>query len=982
MTNDYHQIIDQIRVALHSGDHGPNGRLAGLASAYASACHEATQRLGRCHRLLQQGLRSEAIQLAESEPKLLDVIAALDFPERSEWDDLVQMHDLPTAPRLPIEPARLLNEAYAEENPLQDLLRRHRRLALQRAPLRLRIGVLSQLATQDPGNPVWTDDLRAFEAVRLLQIQEEAAEAGRHHDSEAISRLVAEVERPGWSEPPPRSLVQSLRKTDVQLRGQRGRVVLENIGDRLAAALNARDAVRGDLARQEWSRLATAMQLPHDDPIAERVRPALDWLDDEDRRSREGRQYEEAVTALDRALDYPGSVRAAELERLAHAVLDHGHGLPEVLQQRYITRLQAAESAQSRRFRLIAAGSAAGILLVGTLIYSAIRSQARADEADRAATAISDMLELNELDHAVSLMKKVEATDPALLTYTRLAEVRERLEIAQGKETDRAVQFDKAMREAESAPVSAKPPPALETARSLARLESEKAALESLIARRAADLRAEQAKREKALNPRLDELGRAIARVEQLAETVGPTAADEAAVFSPLADAQRKLSELGPDLDLAGEDSHGRARGLSRRLDAVRDRLDRRHLQNQLEDAITTAVAYSPEARGFADPSELSNALQSFDKSFPDLPRSRAFNETLKDQSVWTAIGEWDRLSAGWKGGPAGIAPQEAKVRAEKCRQFLVQHPGSPDADRVAAYQRSMEAVAHRTADGDGALAKLQQLLTDLLVDNLWVVYVKPPFGEPRRHYYLTQKPASDAKSFRYLVGFDGKEHTAKIVPDWLEKTDVAPQTKIAARFKPMLFQEPGRIDWETVMIDLVEAIRSQPDIDPMLQLALLRKVLESAVEGSEPLREALGGFKNRIDQADVDVSVPWMDPENREAERIRPKAAAFVRTLPDPAPARKEAAASRARVERRIAHRPQPVGWLAREPVGWRVRTGSVLPEAGSLWLAVPGDGGHGSWKKIGSLEQAKPWLSATDDPALVEGRPVFVTLPGSDDT
>ena len=55
---DYHQIVEQIRVALHAGDPGHNGRLAGLASAYADACAEAAQRLGRCHRLLQQGLRS------------------------------------------------------------------------------------------------------------------------------------------------------------------------------------------------------------------------------------------------------------------------------------------------------------------------------------------------------------------------------------------------------------------------------------------------------------------------------------------------------------------------------------------------------------------------------------------------------------------------------------------------------------------------------------------------------------------------------------------------------------------------------------------------------------------------------------------------------------------------------------------------------------------------------------------------------------
>ncbi len=98
MMSDYHEIVEQIRTALHAGDPVHNGRLAGLATAYADACAEAAQRLARCHRLLHQGLRSEAIQLAESEPKLLDALTVLDFPERPEWDDMVRMHDLPTAP--------------------------------------------------------------------------------------------------------------------------------------------------------------------------------------------------------------------------------------------------------------------------------------------------------------------------------------------------------------------------------------------------------------------------------------------------------------------------------------------------------------------------------------------------------------------------------------------------------------------------------------------------------------------------------------------------------------------------------------------------------------------------------------------------------------------------------------------------------------------------------------------------------------------
>jgi hypothetical protein len=971
---DYHQIVQQIRMALHAGDPGHNGRLAGLATAYADACAEAAQRLGRCHRLLQQGLRSEAIQLAESEPKLLDMLAVLDFPERPEWDDIVQMRDLPPAPRIPLEPARLLNEAYAEEDPLQDLLRRHRRLALQRAPLRLRISVLRQLADQDPANPIWADDIRTFEQVRMLEIQDEATEALQHHDPERIGRLVAEVEQSGWSEPPPQALVLSLRKADAQLKANRARAALEDVAARLDEASNARDPIRGRLARHEWTRLATAAALEPDDPIAERSRPALDWLDDQDRRDRENREHEEALGNLVRALDYPGSLAPAELERLAHAVQTRGDGLPEGLRQRYITRLRTAESAQARRKRLIAFGSAAGAILAGALIYLAVHSQARAHEAEQAATSIGDMLELGELDHAVALVKKLEASDADLMRYPALVQVRERVEIAQGKESDRAVRFDQAMREAEAAPASAKPPPALEQARSLARLDTEKAALEDLVRRRAAMLEAEAGRRDKELSPRLDEIAKALDRIDQQLGPNGPGRPDEAAILGSIADSQRALSGLASEVAMAGAGLQDRARALSDRLDVLRSRMERRGQQARLEGAITAAVAYSPDGRAFTGAAELASALQEFSQAFPDSPRSRAFAATLRDQPVWDAIAEWDRRSSGWRDGRAAVAPQEAKVRAEQCRQFLVQHPASPDFERVTAYQHAMEAMSRRSADAEGALGKLQKLMSDLLVDNLWMVTVRAPAAAGPWNYYVTEQPQRNAKSFRYLVGFDGKERTLNVVGDWVQRIDISPQTKIASKFKPMLFQDPTQVEWEAVILDLVDQVRHHPGMDPILRVALLRKVLELGLEGSEPLKAALGGLKNQVDQVDVDVNVPWMDPESREADLVRPKASAFIRALPDLTALRKDALARRSEVRRVMASRPQAVGWLAREPDGWQVRSGAVLPSHGTLRIALSGDDGHGTWKTIGVIDQGRARLTAPNDPALAEGRPVFV--------
>ena len=281
-----------------------------------------------------------------------------------------------------------------------------------------------------------------------------------------------------------------------------------------------------------------------------------------------------------------------------------------------------------------------------------------------------------------------------------MVEVRERVELAQSKESDRALQFDKAMREAESAPVSAKPPPALETARSLARLDTEKAAARRTWSAAAPPtLQAEQGRREKDLNPRLDEIAERGRSDREPGSSRRPGPADEPRSFWPRRRRPSARSPTSrPDVALAGDGLQDRARGLSRSTRGrPRSPLDRRHLQARLEDAITAAVAYSPEARGFTGPAELAAALQSFIKSFPDSPRSRAFTDTLHDQPLWDAIGEWDRLTAGWRGGRAAVAPQEAKVRAEQCRQFLVQHPGSPDADRATAYRQAMEAVAHRS---------------------------------------------------------------------------------------------------------------------------------------------------------------------------------------------------------------------------------------------------------------------------------------------
>ena len=658
-----------------------NGRLAGLASAYADACAEAAQRLGRCHRLLQQGLRTEAIQLAESEPKLLDSLAVLDFPERPEWDDLVQMRDLTAAPRIPLEPARLLNEAYAEEDPLQELLRRHRRLALQRAPLRLRIAVLRQLAAQDPGIPIWADDLRAFEQVRMLEIQDEATEALRHHDPEWIGaaagrgraiRLDRRRRRSRWSSRSARSTRRS-RGTAPARRWRTSRP-----GSTRRSTRATRSAV--GWRASEWTAWPRTAALSHDDPIADRARPALDWLDDQDRRDRENREHAEAIAGLVRALDYPGTLAPDELERLAHAVQAHGDGFPEGLRQRYITRLRDAEAAQTRRKRRIAAGSAAGVAprrhadLPGRPRPGPLpRGRAGRRRHRRPARA-----RRGRPGHRPGQEARGGRPRPVQVPGAGRGPPAGRAGAEQGVGPGLAVRPGDARgpggprlgqaaagawrrparwpgsipRRRSSTTWSAAAPPRSRRRRAVARRRSRRASTRS-------PARSIGSRPSSTPTARADRTTR---RCWARSPIPSGRSRNSRPTSRPPATARRTVRATSP----IGSKPSGRGwSGAASRA--------------ALEDAITAAVSYSPDGRGFKGSAELASALQAFARRSPTRPARMPSPTTLRDQPVWDAIGEWDRPDGRLAGRPTAVAPQEANVRAEQCRQFLVQHPASPD---------------------------------------------------------------------------------------------------------------------------------------------------------------------------------------------------------------------------------------------------------------------------------------------------------------
>ncbi|MES2594572.1 MAG: hypothetical protein V4662_04515 [Verrucomicrobiota bacterium] len=105
-------IIDLLRSTLQTGL--VSGAVETAATTYARLCTEASARLERIAAMLEKGSDYQAIQAAEEEPPLLDLIAVLSFGGEKAWLDFCQAHQLPIAPKLDAKTVQALDRLYAQ----------------------------------------------------------------------------------------------------------------------------------------------------------------------------------------------------------------------------------------------------------------------------------------------------------------------------------------------------------------------------------------------------------------------------------------------------------------------------------------------------------------------------------------------------------------------------------------------------------------------------------------------------------------------------------------------------------------------------------------------------------------------------------------------------------------------------------------------------------------------------------------------------
>jgi len=884
---DHQRIIDDLRNAMYSATPESLDMLRLAVADYAVLCDEANERLRTCDALLRQGLRSEAIQACEIEPNLLDLVSTLDFADREQLVGICATNNLAIPANLSMDVAAELNEAYAVQQPLEALLRHHRLLAIAQGSLTERIKTLRSISELDQNSSVWLDDLKTFEKERLKEIHREAEQAARAGNLAVLDGLVREVKETPWHLPTPAELARSVKQVADKVRVKKARMDLGRLEPELNDAFAAFDVEAGHRLREKWQACVSVCGLRPDDPLAERVAPALAWLDEQDAVAAQETDHAVNLAALERTLD-TGRVTATELERLYHLTVRHGHELPQTLETRYKSMLQGLEFGARRRATLIITSIVAAALLVAGTLGAFAWSYHRAGELKRRADGLAQLIADGRLGEAERYFQDVSSNVPWIAHSAEVQALDAQLKELLAQEQARKEEFEHAMKLFESAGLDDPDHAALTRAGELAKTDADKTRVAESKSQLAKVQRERQATRDKNFLTDLDVLANELKQVELEFEKPGSEA--NAELLQRIAQNEVELNSLVKRGELVTPAVRDQAKPLRTRV-ATLKQITQQHEQEQ--------ATLKHLAGAIGDPGRYAEALREYGKRFPDSSRAAAFQRVVDEIPLWEGIARWNDFAVVLHEANQGaMAPEVAKQLVDQGNKLVSELGKYPQAVAVRPNLTQLTFVAARAGDDRPIHEGLKTLFKDRLINKVWVV--KDIDGKHR--WYTDQarpETLKDSMQINFIAGFDFSHKNKLLYAKEIAAYDIAPQSIVADKALAELakFDNPVADEsWERHFATILRAIYNEHDMEPILKIALLKRVVPVACQGSEAMNKALAKYRAALENSSVNTVAPWMLPEaDKETQAVvrqsRDRARAEIAELADMPKAAEEAA-------------------------------------------------------------------------------------------
>ncbi|MDB4370482.1 hypothetical protein N9Z44_00105 [Mariniblastus sp.] len=362
----YTKLIREIRNSI-SNKHLPSEFLQELSEELGEAIESVNSRLTHVVKILSDGYRDEAIEIAEQEPSLQDLVSQLDMPEREQWDLLMDGSMMEKSPQLLMGAADQLELAYEERAKLETLLKKHRLLALGQAPLRPRIQILQRLAEQDPTNPIWIDDSAMLQRARLAQIKTEFQIAKSKNRKEKLQALTEELSG-SWDIPISKHLKQEVAGVSDKLARIKARDQMSEVAHQLNECLLEFDDETARGLRERWLQLDQIARLTPDDDVLKLGNEPLRWLKEVDEDNDKNKNYDLSLSKLEQGIDE--NLPIEQLDQRIYEAQKYEREIPETLVHRVNSYREGLESKHRRKnFGIVGASLAVLVVLIIAIVF-------------------------------------------------------------------------------------------------------------------------------------------------------------------------------------------------------------------------------------------------------------------------------------------------------------------------------------------------------------------------------------------------------------------------------------------------------------------------------------------------------------------------------------------------------------------------------------------------------------------------------------
>src|SRR6185437_9103618 len=367
-----------------------------LAEEFASACRAANLRLQQCESMIRANDRLQAIQLAETTPNLLDLIALLDFPNAADWRAFCQKNALPAAERIDTSAMQTLKLCYAQgistDHPLYAAYRKATLTRNDEEALR----ALRTIARLNPGDANAAAELSRLDAKVLGARLDHLGQVLDGADAALIVAEIETIESAGFKTHPDGDIWR--------------KAALVRCGVLLAEAAKAKAASQWTLVLNKIDlirRLQKDLELELPANQLQSLADLEKWTRAEQEKDLQNREFNPLLSQLQKKIheseEKDTSARYVELpemradfealHKIWRAITDFTRPIPEDISTAFQKRSALLETEIARRMavrrRIIFAGAAA-VLLVGAAVGWFVLAQMRAHQfAHELETAVS-----------------------------------------------------------------------------------------------------------------------------------------------------------------------------------------------------------------------------------------------------------------------------------------------------------------------------------------------------------------------------------------------------------------------------------------------------------------------------------------------------------------------------------------------------------------------------------------------------------------